>query len=105
MLKNEEAACMPQDPNASFLIFLGGLNRKGFGECEFKFERSEIYEIDEGTLNTRIPLNALSLFNITQIVPVFGYLSEKIDGKYYWTPALFEGSKVKAPKCFLKERW
>jgi hypothetical protein len=105
VLKNESTTSMPQNSNEPFSIFLGGFRWKGFGECELKFEGIKAYEIDEGVLNTRIPLNALSLFNITQIVPVMGYLSEKIEEKYYWTPSLFEGSKVKAPKCFLKERW
>jgi len=104
VLKNEATTSMPQNLNISFSILLGGLRWKGFGECELRFEGSEIYEIGEGILNTRIPLNALSVFTITQIVPVMGYLSEKIEEKYYWTPALFEGSRVTAPECFLKER-
>lgn len=103
VLKNEAVAHIQPAPNESFSIFLGGLRWKGFGECELKFEESKTYEIDEGILNTRIPLNTLSLFKVDQIVPVFGYLSEEIEEKYYWTPALFEGSRVKAPRCFLKE--
>jgi hypothetical protein len=114
----------------SIRVLMGGFKSKGFGECELNYEETlEITEeLDEGELNTRLPLAKLescndeceeisSFFNSGKVSPFLentfgikeiktanlGYLFEPISrtqGKYVLS--LFEGSIVIAPKFLLK---
>lgn len=85
-------------------LTMGALKSKGFGKSKIvKFEEIEV-EIIQGLLKARILESDSSLFGITVISPVYGYLfypQNPVSGVY--KRAIFEGSIVKAPQVFLKE--
>jgi hypothetical protein len=94
------------ETNKDFDIFLGAFKSKGFGKCHLKFARLIAdYEIKLGELQTRIPEIYLDYFEVSDVIkPIYGYLFEpldKVSGKY--VRAIFEGSKVKAPRFLVKE--
>lgn len=116
----------------SIRVFMGGFKSKGFGMCELNYEETlEIAEeLEEGELNTRLPLAKLeycndeydeinSYLNSGKVTPFLentfgikeiktanlGYLFEPLtrtQGKYVLS--LFEGSIVVAPKFLLKNK-
>jgi hypothetical protein len=111
-------------------VLMGGFKSKGFGMCELNYEETLdiAEELEEGELNTRLPLAKVEscnekseeinsclisgkgtpflkeTFGIKEIKTAnFGYLFEPLSrtqGKYVLS--LFEGSIVVAPKFLLK---
>lgn len=105
ILENDFTRNFPDE----IIIQMGGLISKGFGICRLrKTGTHEVTEKDKdiGSLKARIPCKYLDIFGIKirDNKPVYGYLFEPTSpttGVYI--KALFEGSKVRAPKFFIKQ--
>lgn len=89
----------------SDVIRMGAFKSKGFGNCKLRYVRTvEKPVIKAGRLQTRIPVKHLSLFGISEIKPVYGYLFEPetpVSGKY--VKSLYEGSLVKGYDFLIEE--
>jgi len=103
VVENDAAVSLPE----SFEVSMGALISKGFGRCRLMKARSfDAGNPKPGTLNVRIPLMKMPLFDVQRIIddqPVYGYLFEVesgVSGRY--VKALFEGSRVFAPECLLR---
>ena len=105
LLENDFTRNLPDE----IVIQMGGLISKGFGRCRLrKTGTHEVTEKDKdiGSLKARIPCKYLDIFGIKirDNKPVYGYLFEPTSpttGVYI--KALFEGSKVRAPKFLINK--
>lgn len=98
-----------RDFQEEITIRMGAFISKGLGRCRLR--KIGIHEVTEknkgiGLLNVRITYKYLEIFGIEikDNKPVYGYLFEPTSpttGVYI--KALFEGSKVRAPKFFIKQ--
>ena len=105
ILENDFTRNFPDE----IIIQMVGLISKGFGKC--RLMRNRVHELTEkdkdiGLLNVRIPCKYMEIFGIEikDNKPVYGYLFEPTSpttGVYI--KALFEGSKVRAPKFLIKQ--
>lgn len=98
-----------RDFQEEITIQMGALISKGFGRCRLR--KIGIHEVTEknkgiGLLNVRVPCKYIDIFSIEikDFKPVYGYLFEPTSpttGVYI--KALFEGSKVRAPKFLINK--
>lgn len=101
VLKNEETENLPD----KIEIMMGALRTKGLGRTVLT--KNSIIEVDEaqledGTLNTRIPLEHLDKFMVKSIKPRYGYLLKPLSlSKAVYVKSLFEGSEVYAPRFLI----
>ncbi|MBS4060362.1 MAG: hypothetical protein KG029_08190 [Bacteroidetes bacterium] len=85
-------------------LTIGALKSKGFGKARVVNVEEIESEIKQGLLNARVLASEASLFGITVLSPIYGYLfyvENPFSGIY--KRALFEESLVTAPEVFLKE--
>lgn len=102
VLANEASRVLPEE----FEVQMGALRAKGLGECRLRKAGEVPAEArgEPGELNTRIPLNRVEMFGISEVQrPVYGYLfapTSLFTGDY--VKSLFEGSRVVAPPFLLR---